>query len=111
MSLNEGIKQFQSQANAGKGNNETLEIVHPVEHTTAATDAADVHVPGNGGTCHSLLVDRKGKHWLQFKDVKQRFNHQLLNSANAGGKTLTGILCRFSPELSGHFHFPSCGAD
>jgi hypothetical protein len=47
MSLNEGIKQFQI---AGKGYHETLEIVHPLEHTTAATDAADVHVPENGGT-------------------------------------------------------------
>jgi hypothetical protein len=47
MSLNEGIKQSQIP---GKGQNETLEIVHPLEHTTAATEAADVHAPGNGGT-------------------------------------------------------------
>jgi hypothetical protein len=47
MSLNEGIKQSQI---AGKGHNETLEIVHPLENTTAATDAADILVPKNGGT-------------------------------------------------------------
>jgi hypothetical protein len=47
MSSNEGIKQFQI---AGKGRNETLEIVHSLEHTTAATEAFDVHVPENGGT-------------------------------------------------------------
>jgi hypothetical protein len=47
MSLNEGIKQSQI---AGKGHNETLEIFQPLEHTTAATEAVDVHVPGNGGT-------------------------------------------------------------
>jgi hypothetical protein len=35
----------------GKGDNETLEIVNPVKHTTTATDAVDGHVPGNGGTC------------------------------------------------------------
>jgi hypothetical protein len=35
---------------AGKGHNETLVIVHPLENTTAATDAVDVHVPGNDGT-------------------------------------------------------------
>jgi hypothetical protein len=34
----------------GKGHNEILEIVNPLEHTTAATEAFDVHVPGNGGT-------------------------------------------------------------
>jgi hypothetical protein len=47
MSLIEGIKPSQI---AGKGQNETLEIVHPVEHTTAATEPDDIHVPGNGGT-------------------------------------------------------------
>jgi hypothetical protein len=47
MSLNEGVKQSQI---AEKGHNETLETVHPLEHTTAATEAADVHVPENGGT-------------------------------------------------------------
>jgi hypothetical protein len=34
----------------GKDHNETLEIFHPLEHTTAATDAFDVHAPENGGT-------------------------------------------------------------
>jgi hypothetical protein len=34
----------------GKGQNETLEIVNPLEHTTTATDAVDGHVPENGGT-------------------------------------------------------------
>jgi hypothetical protein len=48
MSLKEGIKQSQM---AGKGHNETLEIVNVVEHTTTATEVADIHVPGNGGTC------------------------------------------------------------
>jgi hypothetical protein len=47
MSLNEGIKQVQI---AGKGHNELYEMVHPLEHTTVATEAVDVHVPGNGGT-------------------------------------------------------------
>jgi hypothetical protein len=47
MPLNEGRKQFQIP---GKGQNETLEIFNLVEHTTAATEAVDVHVPGNGGT-------------------------------------------------------------
>jgi hypothetical protein len=35
----------------GKGHNETLEIVNPLKHMTAATDAVDGHVPKNGGTC------------------------------------------------------------
>jgi hypothetical protein len=47
MSSNEGIKQFQI---AGKGYNETLDIANAVGHTTDATEAADVHVSGNGGT-------------------------------------------------------------
>jgi hypothetical protein len=47
MSLNEGIKQSQI---SGKGHNETLEIFHPLEHTTPATETADVHVPENGST-------------------------------------------------------------
>jgi hypothetical protein len=50
MSLNEVIKQSQI---AGKGHNETLEIVNPVKHTKSATDDRGGHVPGNGGTCHS----------------------------------------------------------
>jgi hypothetical protein len=33
-----------------KGQNETLGIVNPLEHTRAATDAVDGHVPENGGT-------------------------------------------------------------
>jgi hypothetical protein len=37
---------------AGKGHNETLEIVNPVEETRIAAESVDVHVPGNGGTCH-----------------------------------------------------------
>jgi hypothetical protein len=47
MSLYEGIKQSQI---AGKGHNETLEIVNPVEHTKSATDDTQGHVPENGGT-------------------------------------------------------------
>jgi hypothetical protein len=34
----------------GKGQNETLEIVIPVELTTAATESVKSHVPENGGT-------------------------------------------------------------
>jgi hypothetical protein len=36
---------------AGKGHNETLENINPVEGTRTAVDAVDGHVPGNGGTC------------------------------------------------------------
>jgi hypothetical protein len=37
--------------NPGKGHNETLEIANSVEHTKAANDVRQVHVPKNGGTC------------------------------------------------------------
>jgi hypothetical protein len=47
VSLNHIIKNI---AIAGKGQNETLEIVNPVKHTKSATDAIDGHVPENGGT-------------------------------------------------------------
>jgi hypothetical protein len=34
----------------GKGQNETLVIVNPMELTTTATDVIQRHVPGSGGT-------------------------------------------------------------
>jgi hypothetical protein len=37
-----------------KGENETLEIVIPLEETWAAVDAVDGHVPENGGTCNDI---------------------------------------------------------
>jgi hypothetical protein len=59
MSLNAAIKQSQI---AGKGHNETLEIVNPVKHTKSATDDRGGHVPGNGGTCHAQFTF--GQFWL-----------------------------------------------
>jgi hypothetical protein len=41
----------------GKGDNETLEIVIPLEETWAAVDAVDGHVPENGGTCNDILCN------------------------------------------------------
>jgi hypothetical protein len=40
-----------TNAIAGKGHNEMLEGVNPVEHTRATNNEVDVHVPENGGTC------------------------------------------------------------
>jgi chromosome segregation ATPase len=37
--------------NPGKGHNEALEIVNPVEHTRAAKDVNSDHVPENRATC------------------------------------------------------------
>jgi hypothetical protein len=42
---------------AGKGHNETLEFANPLEHTRAATESVDVHVPGNGGTWNHIFVN------------------------------------------------------
>jgi hypothetical protein len=53
MSLNGIVKERQIP---GKGNNETLEIVNPMEYTTVVTEAADGHVPENGGTCICSLA-------------------------------------------------------
>jgi hypothetical protein len=47
MSLNEIEKERQIP---GKGHNETLEIVNPLNDTWIAVDAVDGHVPENGGT-------------------------------------------------------------
>jgi hypothetical protein len=35
---------------AGKGHNEILEAVIPLEHMTSANDDDSAHVPENGGT-------------------------------------------------------------
>jgi hypothetical protein len=43
---------------AGKGHNMTLEIVNPVNHTRTASEKVDVHVPGNGSTCHPRILSR-----------------------------------------------------
>jgi hypothetical protein len=51
--LNEWIKQSQPSQIAGKGHNETLEIVIPMGHTTTAKSVTGIHVPENGGTCGS----------------------------------------------------------
>jgi hypothetical protein len=85
---------------AGKGYNEPLEIVHPLEHTTAATEAADVLGPGNGGTWHSHF-------WLTETVVAKTLNKDLIcTNLNSGGKTL-----EFYVGFH-HDHFiPSCGAD
>jgi hypothetical protein len=40
-------KEFQM---AGKGDNETLEIVNPLEHTQSIKTVTGTHVPENGGT-------------------------------------------------------------
>jgi hypothetical protein len=48
VSLKDIIKQRQF---VGKGKNEIFVIVNPLNHTTGLTDAADIHVPENGGTC------------------------------------------------------------
>jgi hypothetical protein len=47
MSLN-GIKKQSHMA--GKGHNESLEIVNPFQQVKSATDSVSGHVPGNGGT-------------------------------------------------------------
>jgi hypothetical protein len=47
MSLNEIKKQCQIP---GKGQNETLEIVNPLNDAWIAVDAVDGHVPENGDT-------------------------------------------------------------
>jgi hypothetical protein len=44
------MKEKKESQISGKGQNETLEIVNPLKHTTASTDAVDGHVPENGGT-------------------------------------------------------------
>jgi hypothetical protein len=56
LSLNTPRKQFQI---AGKGDDETLEIAIPVEHTRIATDSVGSHVPGNGGTCEQFFASVK----------------------------------------------------
>jgi hypothetical protein len=48
MSPNEIKKAMQIP---GKGNNETLEFINPLEHMTVATTAVQSHVPENRGTC------------------------------------------------------------
>jgi hypothetical protein len=48
MSSNGIKKQFKV---AGKGQNEILEVVKSVEHTRSVTEAVEVHVSENGGTC------------------------------------------------------------
>jgi hypothetical protein len=52
MSLNEIKKQSQI---AGKGHNETLEIVNPLGEQSDAKSVIRDHVPGNGGTCTSEI--------------------------------------------------------
>jgi hypothetical protein len=47
MSSKEMKKQSQI---AGKGHNETLEIVNPLEHTRSLNNDDRRHVPENGGT-------------------------------------------------------------
>jgi hypothetical protein len=47
MSSNDIKKQSQIP---GKGHNETLEIVNPLEHMLAAKNVIKDHVPGNGDT-------------------------------------------------------------
>jgi hypothetical protein len=50
-----------------------------LEHTTAATEADDVHVPGNGGTCRSHFCLTERENTVVAKTFEQRFNlHQLL---------------------------------
>jgi hypothetical protein len=48
VSLKEIKKEMQV---AGKGHNETHKIVNPMEHTTAANNDVESHVPESGGTC------------------------------------------------------------
>jgi hypothetical protein len=43
-------EKLNQRQNPGKGNNETLEIVNPVEHTRVANDVINPHAPENGGT-------------------------------------------------------------
>ena len=45
----------------GKVHNEILEIVNPLEHTRAATEPVDVHVPENGGTWNHIFVCATGR--------------------------------------------------
>jgi hypothetical protein len=58
MSFNDAIKQSQI---AGKGHNETLEFVNPLEEHSDAKNVNenDGHVPENGGTCvHTFATGR-----------------------------------------------------
>jgi hypothetical protein len=102
MSLNEGIKHFQERNKktnpnlssvSGKGQNETLEIVHPLEHTRPQLNLLT-------STCLKMVARERDIRTFGWQKGKQRFNlHQLLNS----GVHRPGILCRFSPESAGHF--------
>jgi hypothetical protein len=55
MSLNTIKKYLQIPA---KGDNETLKIVNPMKHMTAANAVIEEHVPENGGTCVDAMQGR-----------------------------------------------------
>jgi hypothetical protein len=64
MSLNEPRKKLEI---AGKGHNETLAIVIPVENTRIASKSVDSHASGNGGTSRNTCVASCSAAW-QFLD-------------------------------------------
>jgi hypothetical protein len=83
VSLNAREKSMQ---NSGKGQNETLEIVNPLENTRAATTSVDGHVPKNGGTCipHFPVCHKSKKQALVSKKCpKRKFNAKMLLTKEA----------------------------
>jgi hypothetical protein len=55
---------------AGKGHNEILEGVNPVEHTRCIADAVHWHVPENGGTCMHIFASDMSKDALGVMALK-----------------------------------------